>query len=58
MDGVQDTTSDAILAWAPAYENYSLKPILPDEILLEIELDVEDSYVDRMNNSWQRALKA
>lgn len=58
VDGQDDTTSEAVLSWAPAYENYSLKVIAENLTQVEIESDVEDSYVKMMNEMWPRALQA
>ena len=38
-NGVEDTTSDAIRAWAPAYENYTFSAV-PEGTTLVIDLDV------------------
>ena len=53
--GVEDTTSDAVRAWAPAYENYTFVAV-PEGTKLVIELDVEDSWAEQMNESWPKAL--
>ena len=53
--GVEDTTSDAVRAWAPAYENYTFVAV-PEGTKLVIELDVEDSWAQQMNESWPKAL--
>ena len=57
-DGEEDTTSEAVTSWAPAYENYTIKEINANETLFEVEMDVEDSYVTMMKEMWPRALKA
>jgi hypothetical protein len=56
-DGVDDTTSEAAKAWAPAYENYTLVPV-GDTTRFEVDLDVDESYVAMMNDMWPKALAA
>ncbi|GLS14092.1 SRPBCC family protein [Hydrogenophaga electricum] len=55
--GVEDTTSDAVRAWAPCYENYTFT----DEAggtRLRIDCDVFGTYEDWMNQTWPQALQA
>jgi hypothetical protein len=56
LGGVEDTTSDAVRKWAPAYENYTLTP-LGDTTRFEVDLDAEDSFVDMFNEMWPKALE-
>jgi predicted 3-demethylubiquinone-9 3-methyltransferase (glyoxalase superfamily) len=56
-DGVDDTTSDAITSWAPAYENYSLKTISVNQTLFEVDMDVEDSHYEMMLIQWPQAME-
>ena len=54
-DGVEDTESEAIRAWAPAFENYSLA----DEgtgTRLDVDLDVLPDFEDYMVKTWPKAL--
>ena len=53
--GVEDTTSEAIRAWAPAYENYSFQAV-PDGTLLRIDQDIADEYEAYMQRTWPQAL--
>lgn len=54
-NGIEDTTSDEIKAWAPAFENYSFKEI-GNETQLNIEIDATDDFADYMDNTWPKAL--
>lgn len=54
-NGVADTTSEAVLAWAPAYENYTFLAG-SDGTKLVVELDVPGEWVGYMNESWPKAL--
>jgi hypothetical protein len=56
-DGVEDTTSDAARAWAPAHENYTLVPVGAGT-RFEVDLDVADGYVEMMSDMWPKALAA
>lgn len=54
-NGVEDTTSESVRAWAPAYENYTFIGV-PDGMQLIIELDVFSEWEQYMNEAWPRAL--
>jgi len=54
--GVEDTASDAVRKWAPAYENCTLTP-LGEATKFEADLDAEDSFVDMFNEMWPKALE-
>lgn len=53
----EDTTSDAVKAWAPAYENYTLTQTA-DGTRFEVEADAEDQYVAMFETMWPKALAA
>lgn len=55
-DGVEDTTSDAVRAWAPAYENYTFISI-PEGTRLVVDMDVSSEWETFMNEAWPKALK-
>ena len=54
-NGVEDTTSESVRAWAPAYENYTFIS-LPDGTKLVIDLDVPGEWEQYMNEAWPKAL--
>lgn len=54
-DGVEDTTSEAVKAWAGAYENYTFSENGNGTELM-VELDVAPEFEDYMNEAWPRAL--
>lgn len=54
-DGVEDTTSEAIVAWAPAYENFTFTATLQGTTLT-IEQDLTDEFAE-MEHDWPRALE-
>lgn len=54
-NGVEDTESDAVRAWAPAYENYTLQAV-PEGTRLVIDLDVFGDFADFMAEAWPQAL--
>ncbi len=55
-DGVEDTQSPEVKAWAPAYENYTLKEENGETEYL-VDLDCEDTWVKYMNDTWPKALE-
>jgi hypothetical protein len=54
-NGVEDTTSESVLSWAPAHENYTFISV-PEGTKLVIELDVPGEWVEYMNEAWPKAL--
>jgi hypothetical protein len=54
-NGVEDTTSDAVRAWAPAYENYTFTAV-PEGTKLVIDQDVPAEWEEHMVNAWPKAL--
>lgn len=55
-NGLEDTTSDRVKAWAPAYESYTFTEH-GEATKLDVELDVPESFVQFMNDTWPEALK-
>lgn len=55
MNGVEDTESEAIRAWAPAYENYTFEASSTGTTLI-IDLDVPEA-LEGMLEAWPKALK-
>jgi len=56
VNGVDDTESDSVRAWAPAYENYSFEAI-PEGTRLVVDQDVTDEFESMMRETWPRALE-
>lgn len=56
-NGVDDTTSDAIKAWTPAYENYTLEEMGKGRTLFSVEVDSTDEYYPMFMEMWPRALQ-
>ncbi len=54
-NGIEDTTSESVRAWAPAYENYTFVSD-PEGTKLVIELDVPSEWGQYMNETWPKAL--
>lgn len=54
-NGVEDTTSESVRAWAPAYENYTFIGS-PEGTNLAIELEVPGEWEQFMNEAWPKAL--
>jgi predicted 3-demethylubiquinone-9 3-methyltransferase (glyoxalase superfamily)/uncharacterized protein YndB with AHSA1/START domain len=58
QDGVEDTQSEAVRALFPSYENYFLEEIGDGKTRFRVELDMDESYWEMMQEMWPRALKA
>lgn len=55
-DGVEDTESDAIRAWAPAYENYSFTATAAGTHLV-VDQDATDAFAQYVTEAWPKALQ-
>ena len=55
QDGKEDTTSDAVKAWTPAFENYTLKERDGRTEVL-IDMDAGDEHAQMFTEMWPRAL--
>jgi Activator of Hsp90 ATPase homolog 1-like protein len=55
VKGVEDTTSETVTAWAPAYENYTLAPV-PGGTKMVVDQDVAAEWEEYMKESWPKAL--
>ena len=53
--GVEDTTSESIRSWAPAYENYTFVAV-PEGTKLVVDLDVAPEFEQDMKEAWPKAL--
>lgn len=56
IDGVEDTTSEKVSAWAGALENYTLKEV-NGITTVEIETDITEDFKDYMLKTWPVALE-
>lgn len=54
-NGVEDTTSEAVRAWAPAHENYTFTGV-PEGTQLLVDLEVPGDWEGYMNEAWPKAL--
>ena len=54
-DGVIDTESDEIKAWAPCYENYTFVDT-GNETEVKVDLGVPEEWEEMFNESWPKAL--
>ena len=54
-NGVEDTTSESVRAWAPAYENYTFIGV-PEGTKLVIELNVPGEWEQDLTAAWPKAL--
>jgi uncharacterized protein YndB with AHSA1/START domain len=55
VNGVEDMSSEAIRAWAPAYENYTFTPT-PQGTRLTVDQDMTADF-ESMPEAWPRALE-
>ena len=54
--GIEDTTSEDVTSWAPAYENYTFKDKHGRTEVL-VDMDAEDKYREMFQQMWPEALK-
>jgi len=55
-NGIQDTTSEAIRAWAPAYENYTFLTTMEGTSMV-VDQDVSVEWEEYITQSWPKALE-
>ena len=55
-DGKEDTTSEAVRNWTPAFEDYAFKE-QDGTTELVVEMDVADEYVEPFQQMWPNALQ-
>lgn len=55
-NGIEDTESDAVRAWAPAYENYSFSSV-PGGTRIVVDQDVTADFEQYMKETWPKALQ-
>lgn len=54
--GVEDTTSEKVRAWAPAYENYTFLQI-PEGTKVQVDLDVRPEDEEHMRETYPKGLQ-
>lgn len=55
-DGKEDTTSDAVKAWAGSHENYSISET-DGKTELVVDMDITEEFKDMFTKIWPRALE-
>lgn len=55
-DGVEDTTSEEVKKWTPAFENYTFKEKNGTTEVL-VEMDINDEYKEMFEGMWPKALQ-
>jgi uncharacterized protein YndB with AHSA1/START domain len=55
-DGVEDTTSERVKAWAGSHENYTLKKV-NGKTELSIDMDIVEEFKDMFSQMWPKALE-
>jgi len=56
FNGIDDTTSEEIRKWAPAFENYTLEKSGEDKTLFKLDMDVTEEFHDMFLELWPKAL--
>jgi len=56
QDGKEDTTSDAVKAWAGAHENYTFKEN-GRATEVSVDIDINDEYKEMFQDMWPKALQ-
>lgn len=57
FDGVDDTESEDVRSWAPAFENYRFTKD-GDSTVLTVEADLSDEYAEMFTRLWPLALQS
>ncbi len=57
FDGKDDTESEGVKSWAPAYENYKFEKLNEENTLLTIEADLSETYYEQFLELWPKALQ-
>ncbi len=55
VNGVEDTDSDVVRSWAPAFENYSFMPVAAGTKVI-VDQDVNEEFESYMVEAWPKAL--
>ena len=55
-NGVEDTESDSVRAWAPAFENYTFSSV-PEGTRIVVDQDVTADFEQFMKDTWPKALE-
>lgn len=55
-NGIDDTTSEEIRKWAPAFENYTMEKLGENKTLFKLDMDVTDEFFDMFMELWPKAL--
>ncbi len=56
VNGIEDTESESVRAWAPAFENYTFSSVA-DGTRLVIDQDVTEEFEQFMKDTWPKALE-
>jgi uncharacterized protein YndB with AHSA1/START domain len=56
VNGIEDTESDSVRAWAPSFENYTFSSV-PEGTMLIIEQDVTAEFEQCLQDTWPKALE-
>jgi uncharacterized protein YndB with AHSA1/START domain len=55
-DGVEDTTSEEVKKWTPAFENYTFKEVNGKTTVL-VDMDINEEYKEMFEGMWPKALQ-
>lgn len=55
-NGVEDTESDEVKAWVPAYENYTFRTV-DGGTEVSVDQDINDEYKEMFEEMWPKALE-
>ncbi len=55
-DGVVDTESDMVKAWAGSHENYTLTSVGENQTEVTVDMDFNEEFAEMFRNIWPKAL--
>lgn len=56
IKGEDDTDSESVRAWAPAYENYTFSSV-PEGTRIVVDQDVTEEFEQSMRDTWSKAFE-
>jgi uncharacterized protein YndB with AHSA1/START domain len=56
MNGVRDTTSEAMQALFPSFENYTFEKLDDNKTKVHVDMDSDPKYTEMFNGMWPKAL--
>jgi hypothetical protein len=56
LDGTEDTTSEEVKKWTPAFENYTFEEV-SGGTKVSVDIDISEEYAAQFDDMWPKALE-